>query len=200
MVKKVLIATLFNPEPVLLATTRLGPEKIILLVSKNLVPEQEKAIKLIQESLGKVIDVKIVKIEIYNIVEVAKKVVEIIDLEANENEIYVNITSGRKTQAIGLLLATYARHERIKKIAYNPEEDKNSIVYLPRLSFKLTESQKKILEELGNKNYNSIGELASKINISTAMLYRAIDELKDMDLISTNKGIEITDAGRIARL
>jgi hypothetical protein len=32
------------------------------------------------------------------------------------------------------------------------------------------------------------------------MLYRAIDELKDMDLITTDQGIRLTDAGKIARL
>jgi CRISPR-associated protein Csa3 len=200
MGKKVLIATLFNPEPVLLASTRLGPEKIILLVSKDTTKEQEASVKLIQDSLGKVIDVKVVKIDVYDIVEVAKKVVEIIDVENTDSDIYVNITSGRKTQAIGLLLASYARHERVKKIAYNPEEDKNSIVYLPRLSFRLNESQKKILEELGKKKYESIGDLAEKMELSTAMIYRAIDDLKDMDLVSTEKGIELTDAGKIARL
>lgn len=200
MPKKVLIATLFNPEPVLLATTRLGPERIILLISKEPTKEQEASVKLIQESLGKVIDVKIVKIELYDIAEVAKEVVKIIDLEPDQNEIYVNITSGRKTQAIGVLLASYARHERVKKIAYNPEEDKGSIVYLPRLSFRLTESQKKILDELGKKKYETMSDLSAKVDISTAMLYRAIDELKDMDLVSTENGIELTDAGKIARL
>lgn len=200
MGKKVLIATLFHPEPVLLATTRLGPERIILLVSKEPTKEQDTSVKLIQDSLGKVIDVKVVKIELYDIVEVAKKVVEIIDLEPQENDIYVNITSGRKTQAIGLLLASYARHERVKKIAYNPEEDKGSIVYLPRLSFKLSDSQKKIIDELGRKRYDSMSDLAEKLDQSTAMLYRNIDELKDMDLVSTEKGIELTDAGKIARL
>lgn len=200
MPKKVLIATLFNPEPVLLATTRLGPERIILLISKEPTKEQEASVKLIQESLGKVIDVKIVKIELYDIAEVAKEVVKIIDLEPDQNEIYINITSGRKTQAIGVLLASYARHERVKKIAYNPEEDKGSIVYLPRLSFRLTESQKKILDELGKKKYETMSDLSAKVDISTAMLYRAIDELKDMDLVSTENGIELTDAGKIARL
>jgi CRISPR-associated protein Csa3 len=200
MSKKVLIATLFNPEPVLLATTRLGPEKIILLVSKETTKEQEASVKLIQDSLGKVIDVKVVKIELYDIAEVAKEVVKIIDVENSESEIYVNITSGRKTQAIGLLFAAYARHERVKKIAYNPEEDKSSIVYLPRLSFKLSEGQKKILDELGKKKYESISDLATKLDQSTAMLYRNIDELKDMDLVSAENGIELTDAGKIARL
>lgn len=201
MSKKVLIATLFGPKPVLLAATKLGPEKIILLVSKEMAKEQEDSIKLIQDSLGKVIDVKIVKIEMYDIVEVARKVVEIIDVENSDSEIYVNITSGRKTQAIGLLLASYARHERVKKIAYFPEEEVGSIVYLPRLSFRLSDIQKTILEEIEKKKYASISELSDKIKLSTAMVYRHVDELKDMDLVIVNdEGIFLTDAGKIARL
>jgi hypothetical protein len=48
--------------------------------------------------------------------------------------------------------------------------------------------------------YETIGDLSKKIELSTAMLYRAIDELKDMDLISTEDGFKLTDAGKIARL
>ena len=102
--------------------------------------------------------------------------------------------------AIGLLFAAYARHERVKRIGYNPEEDKSTVVYLPRLSFKLSESQKTILEEISKGKYESIGDLSKKVDLSTAMLYRSIDELKDMDLVSTEDGIKLTDAGRIARL
>jgi hypothetical protein len=32
------------------------------------------------------------------------------------------------------------------------------------------------------------------------MLYRAIDELKDKDLIATEEGLKLTDAGKIERL
>ncbi len=201
MGKKVLIATLYNPEPVLLASTRLGAERLILLIDKEPNKEQEASVKLIQESLGKVIDVKIVKTEVYDIVEVARKCVEIIDAQPKEDHIFVNITSGRKPKALGLLFAAYARHDKVSRIAYNPEEDKEtSIVYLPKLSFKLTESQKKILEEIERGKYESTADLAKKIDLSTGMLYRAIAELQDMDLVSTEKGIELTDAGKIARL
>ena len=200
MGKKVLIATLYSAEPVILATTRLGPERLILLVDKEPSKEQENSLKLIQDSLGKVIEVKVVKTDVYDIVDVATKCVEIIDLQPKEDSIYVNITSGRKTKAIGLLFAAYARHDRVKKIAYNPEEDKNAVVYLPRLSFKLSESEKKVLEYIGADKYDNISDLSKKIDLSTAMLYRSIDELKDMDLITTEEGLRLTDAGKIARL
>ncbi len=197
---KVLIASLYSPDPVLLAATRLGPERLILLVNEKPSDEQEKSLKLIKESLGRVVDVKEMKCKVYDIVETARKVVDIIDLQPREDKVYINITSGRKTLAIGLLFAAYARHERIAKIAYNPEEDRSAIVYLPKLSFRLTESQKKLLESIEEVKYENISELADKIGVSRAMLYRNIDELKDMDLITTEEGIKLTDAGRIARL
>lgn len=200
MGKKVLIATLYSPEPVLLAATRLGPEIIILLVDKEPDKQQEASIKLIQDSLGKVIEIKLVKTDVYDIVEVAKKCVDIIDMQHKEDHIFVNITSGRKTKAIGLLFAAYARHDKVSKIAYNPEEG-GDVVYLPRLSFNLNESQKKILEALEKGKYENISELAKKVEMSTAMLYRAIKELEDMDFIDmSGDGIKLTDAGKIARL
>ena len=79
MGKKVLIATLYSPEPVILAITKLGPERIILLIDKESNKEQDASVKLIQESIGKVIDVKVVKTDVYNIVEIAKECVKIID-------------------------------------------------------------------------------------------------------------------------
>jgi len=36
--------------------------------------------------------------------------------------------------------------------------------------------------------------------MSTAMLYRALDDLRDKDLITTEDGYKLTDAGKIARL
>jgi len=197
---KVLIATLYSPDPVLLAATRLGPNRLILLIDKEKNAEQEKGLKLIMESLGRVIDVKAVKTEVYDIVEVARKCVEIIDMQPKDDKIFINITSGRKTKALGLLFASYARADRVRKIAYNPEEDKNAIVYLPKMSFHLTESQKKVLESIEQHGNLSYADLADKIGISKAMLYKNIEDLNDMDMISVEDGLKLTDAGKIARL
>ena len=198
--KKVLIATLYNPDPVMLATTRLGPDVLFLLIDNEPNKEQSESLKKIQELLGNVIEIKPVKTEVYDIYKIAEKCVGIIDARSNDDYIFVNITSGRKTKAIGLLFAAYARHDRIKKIAYNPEEDKTSVVYLPKLSFKLTESQKTVLEYVASGKYKTISDLSKEIKLSTAMTYRAIAELEDMDLISVENGLQITDAGKIARL
>jgi len=199
---KALIATLYSPDPVLIAANRLGPDRLILLIDKKPNKEQEENYKLIKESLGRVVDVKQVKTEVYDIVAVATKAVEIIDMQPKDDEIFINITSGRKTKALGLLFAAYARSSRLKKIAYNPEEDKNAVVWLPKLSFKLNESQKTLLKTLANEENQHLSylQLAEKIGISKAMFYRNIDELKDLGFISIENGLQLTDAGKIARL
>jgi len=115
MGNKVLIATLYNSDPIMLATTRLGPDRLVLLIDKEPNPEQQKSLKLINESLGNVIDVKTIKTDVYDIVKVATKCVEVIDMQPKDDIIYINITSGRKTKAIGLLFAAYARHDKVKR-------------------------------------------------------------------------------------
>jgi len=199
---KVLIATLYSPDPVLLAANRLGADRLILLIDEEPNKEQQQNYKLIEESLGRVIDVKQVKTKVYDIVGIAEKCVEIIDMQPKNDEIYINVTSGRKTKALGLLFASYARCNRVNKIAYNPEEDKTAVVWLPKLAFKLNESQRTILYNIDKKDYQhlSYADLAEKIGLSKAMLYRSIDELRDMGYITTENGLQITDAGKIARL
>ena len=197
--KKVLIATLYSHEPVMLAITKLSADKVILLVDREITEKQKKSLETIKNAFGKGLDIKADKTHVYDIVEVASKCVKLIDEQDKDDLIYINITSGRKTKAIGLLFAAYARHDHVKKIAYNPEEG-DRVIYLPKLSFKLTESQKKILETVEKNEYKSIVDLADKIELSTAMLYRAIDELRDMDMISIKNGLALTDAGKIARL
>jgi len=194
---KVLIATVYGPDPVLIAANKLGPDRMVLLVDKEPSKEQEKSIDLIKNSLGRVVDVKVVKTEVYDIVDIARRAVEIIDMQPKDDEIYVNVTSGRKTKAIGLLFGAYTRSSRIKKILYYPQDNEAMPVYLPILQFKLTESQKKVLEYLENSTFSSLMDLSEKIDVSRAMLYRSIKELEEMGLV---EDLKLTDAGKIARL
>ncbi|MCX8175475.1 MAG: DUF6293 family protein [Candidatus Micrarchaeota archaeon] len=202
--KKVLIATLYNADPVVLAITRLGPDKVVLVFDKHPNKELSEALERIHSTFGKVIEIEEVRTDAYDVVGVARACVDIIDEQGKNDEIYANITSGRKTRAIGLLFAAYARADRVRKIAYNPEEDKKAIVWLPKLSFKLTESQKLILEAIEKDDFENIKELADKLGaqgkLSVAMVYRAIAELEDLDFVRTEPKLELTDGGRIAKL
>ena len=49
-----------------------------------------------------------------------------------------------------------------------------------------------------NGSYESLADLAEKVELSRAMLYRNIKELEEMGFISSKDGcFELTDAGRI---
>lgn len=197
---KVLIATLHSADPVLVAATKLSPDKLILLLDKKRNEEQEKSLKLISSSIGRVIAIEVIRTDVYDVVSVARQGVELIDKQSKDDKIFVNITSGRKTKALGLLFAAYARADRVRKIAYNPDNEEKSVIYLPKLSIKLTSSEKEVLATIEKYSGKSMAEIADKIKISRAMFYRNIDELKDRDYVSTDDGLKLTDAGKIARL
>ncbi len=197
---KILIATLYKFEPVIAAATKISADRLYLLIDKEPDEKQSKSLEVIKQSLGTVLEVKTVKTDVYDIVEVAKEAVRIIDLLSDKDEIYIDITAGRKTKALGLLFGAYARSDRIKRIMYVKEENKQ-VVNLPKLSYSITPGQFKIVEYLSKHSVNSMSDFATKVDVSKAMLYKHIKELKDMDVVEeTSEGLKLTDYGRIVVL
>ncbi len=197
---RVLLATIYVFEPIIASATKIGADRLILFIDKEPDEKQQKSLDVINQSLGTVLEIKTVATDIYEIVDVAKEAVKVIDLLSDKDEIYIDITSGRKTKALGLLFGAYARINRIKRIMYVKEEDK-SIVSLPRLSYSITPGQHKIITYLLNHEITSMSQFARKINMSQAMLYKHIRELKDMDIIEeAREGLKVTDYGRIVVL
>ena len=113
----------------------------------------------------------------------------------HRRKVIVNISGGRKTQALGALFGCYARPDSVEKIVYVTEEDKN-IIELPILNFGISKTKRKILEEL-NKTHVSVKALSDKIGISRGMTYNHIRELRAMGFIDQDK-FEITTAGKLA--
>ncbi|MEM4137919.1 MAG: CRISPR-associated CARF protein Csa3 [Candidatus Anstonellaceae archaeon] len=199
--KKVLIATLYKYEPVMVSVTKLGPDKLILLIDETPDAKLKDSLKTLKSALSSVIKIEEYFVKQYDVVDTAKKVVEVIDSQPKDWEIYANVSAARKTKALGLLFGCYARIERIKKILYVKEED-NSILYLPKLSFYLSTSEKQTLVELSKLEGKevSVKDLAKKLNLSTPMLYKIIDELKKRDFLVLDDGVKLTDAGKLAAL
>jgi len=125
-----LISTLYAFEPVILASTKIGVDKLILIIDNKPVDKQRASLELVKQSLGKVVEVKQIKTEVYDIVNTAEEVIKAIDYESDKNSIFVNITGARKTQSLGLLFAAYSRIEKIKSIIYITEEEKRSFICL----------------------------------------------------------------------
>jgi CRISPR locus-related DNA-binding protein len=197
---RVLVTTIYSIDSIVLAIARLSVNKLFLLVDKRPNAEQQATVKKIRDMFGKAIQIQERKIEIYEIVPITREIVSLIDSIPLTDEIFVNVTPSRKTQALGLLFASYKRNMRIKRIMYVIDET-NEIINLPSLSFDLSKSQHDLLRSLEpcKAEKPSITTLSKGLKISRAMLYRNLKSLKDKGLIEEKDGaLCLTDAGRIA--
>ena len=196
---RVLITTTYSSDSIVLAITRLSIDRVYLLIDKKPDEVQQKTIDLIKSTFSKTIEIKEKKIELYDFVSVATAITDLLDNISTKDEIYVNITPGRKTQALGVLFGCYARPKLIKKVFYVPEGTKDMIT-LPILDFDISETQREILDNI--EKIDTPSALADEVETSKAMLYRNIKDLADRGFIEPKdgSGYKLTDAGKVARL
>lgn len=194
----VLLSTIYDSSAVVFAIKKFDIDKVMLLVDTKPDEEQSKSVKSVREVFGNLVEIKDEKIDVYNIVDITKRVVDIIDSIPEKDHIFINITAGRKPQSLGVVFAAYQRTTRIKKIVYITEENKE-IVTLPMLSFDLTDSQLEILRNLDK--IDSVNKLEKKLNIQKAMIYRNVKDLQNRGFVEKGEnGLKLTDAGKIAIL
>lgn len=191
-----LISTIYSIEPIMVCITQFSPKKVVLLREEDAPQAKLKVEEIISETVGNFIDIETKITSLYDVVRIAQDTVDVIENEkANNRKLFVNISGGRKPQALGALFGCYARHGDIERIVYVTEEDSQTID-LPILNFGLSPTKRMVLEELTN-NGKSVKNLAIQIGISRGMTYNHIRELREMGFISPDK-LEITTAGKLA--
>ncbi len=191
-----LISTIYSIEPIMVCITQFSPKKVVLLREEDAPKEKLKVEEIITETVGNFIDIETKITSLYDVVRIAQDTVDVIENEkANNRKLFVNISGGRKPQALGALFGCYARHGDIERIVYVTEEDSQTID-LPILNFGLSATKRMVLEEL-KKNGKSVKNLAMRIGISRGMTYNHIRELREMGFIAPDR-LEITTAGELA--
>lgn len=193
-----LISTIYDSSAVVFAIKKFDIDKVILLVDTKSDDAQTNSVKSVRNVFGNLVEIKEERVDVYNILDITKKVVNIIDSIPEKDQIFINITAGRKPQSLGVVFAAYQRTSRIRKIVYITEENKE-IVTLPMLSFDLTGSQLELLNNIDKTD--SINKLEKKLDIQKAMIYRNIKDLQNRGFIEkVDGGLKLTDAGKIAIL
>jgi len=191
-----LISTIYSLEPVITCITLFSPKKVVILREDDPPQKKIESERMLNETVGRVLEIETKITSIHDVVQIAKDTTEIIE---NENSygrnIVVNISGGRKPQALGALFGSYARHMMIEKIVYISQDD-GHVLDLPILNFGLSKTKLMILEELKNGE-NSVKDLAIKIGISRGMTYNHLRELREMGFIDQDV-LEITSAGELA--
>jgi len=197
MANLTLISTIYTLEPVIVCLTRLSPSKLILLTEEGAVEKKLRSEQTIEDTFGKIIDIQKKNTSLYDPVQVAQDVANLIEEEhARGNHITINVSSGRKPQAFGALFGAYTRSDMVKRIVYVTEED-NFIIDFPILSFNISDTKKIILEHI-KSGVSSVQDIARGVGISKGMAYNHLRELKAMGYITGEDGYSITDAGKIA--
>ena len=200
--KKIIISNAYDFTPMVGAITKLGPDVVYAVMDNNPDSHQKEALKKLKNTF-KHIEFKEIKTEVYKVYEVAREIVKAIDqIYTQDTEIYLDLTSGRKTKSIGILLAGYQRSDKIKDILYFTQEI-NQMVTLPKLSFEISKKSSDLLEIIAKKAV-SLPELANDKKLNTmgrTSVYLNIRDLKEKGLVTEDKGLlYLTDYGKLVLL
>ena len=197
MTNLTLISTIYTLEPVIVCVTRLSPSKLILLTEEGTVEKKLRSEQTIEDTFGRIIKIQKKNTSLYDPVQVAQDVANLIEEEHSQgNHVMINVSGGRKPQAFGALFGAYTRSDMVKRIVYVTEED-NFIIDFPILSFNISDTKKIILEHI-KSGVSSVQDIARGAGISKGMAYNHLRELKAIGYITGEDGYSITDAGKIA--
>ena len=195
---KLLVSTFFSIEPFMQGFHKFSPNHIIIVCGDDNNKDLEKNLDSIKKVISSVSKIEVKKIKHYDIYEVAKVMVDILDKNQDKfDEINVNITGGRKTSALGLLYGAYARKNSVNKIVYITEEN-NEVIELPKMSYNLGESKRVILEYIAVSGRPEVPKLANKMDKTRGLIYLHIKDLINDGFLNAN--MELTTAGKIALL
>ena len=191
---KVLISTIWKGSAVIQAIKLFSPNKVFFIADEPVEDIRNNSINMIKEIFPN-LEYKTVSTKIYDIVGIAKSVMDIIESETG-NEIIVHISEGRKTMSLGLLFGAYVKRELVSS-AYYITEETNTPIQLPLVKLKLSKQKKGLLQKI-DENITSISELAKKLKIKAPTVYVHMKELRDDGFL--NKENKLTEIWRIILL
>ena len=191
---KVLISTIWKGSAVIQAIKLFSPNKVFFITDEPIDDIRNNSINMIKE-LFPSLEYKTVSIKIYNIVGIAKSVMEVIESEKG-NQIIIHISEGRKTMSLGLLFGAYVKRNLVSS-AYYITEETNTPIQLPLVELKLSKQKIKLLQKI-RENVTLISELENALNIKAPTIYVHMKELRDDGFL--NKENQLTEMGRIILL
>ncbi len=204
MKKRILFTTIFSFDAIKTTVLKISDlNEIIYLVEENLQKDPSAdakrklgAIENLKKTFGDIVQITALKIkDIYDIPNIISETIKKIDSLSKEDELFIDISDGRKTLAFGLLFSAYLRKDRISKIYYVIKERKE-LLSLPLLNFSINDSKKAILRQIMNGNEDK-EKIREKLALGKSVIYQYINELKSEGYITNETGLKITDLGRI---
>jgi CRISPR-associated protein Csa3 len=191
-----LVATIYKYEPIMKTVAKYDIERVVLirerpeLASEDDRVKKEKAIDSVKDSLGSVMDVEVVETELHDLYQVAEDTLETI---RNEEGVVMNITGGRKPQAIGALMAASIAGN-VEEVNYYSVED-DDITIIPKFDLRLSEKPKQVLQLVSEGKKPK--EIVDELEMSQSMVYKHLNDLKEKDYVSKEEGWTLTRLGKL---
>jgi CRISPR-associated protein Csa3 len=196
---KVLLATVWKNEPIMKNIAEYDIEKLILvheeekLADKGDWDQKSQEINEIEESpISDVIEIKKISTGLNELYRVAKDVYK--EISDEKRDIIVNITGGRKMQAIGTLLAA-SKTKNVEEALYWPEEASkvNEKIQVPLFNFLISEKEQKVIEKVSR--HNQAKKIVEDLEMSQSMVYSHLRELEKKGFLAKEDGWTLTDLG-----
>lgn len=169
---------------------KLNPDKTIIITVK-----EKEGIKAALDGLKKTfskIAFEVVYVDEFDVVGITKKLNRIIKREKN-NQIYLNVTEGRKTM---FLAGTYAAslNKDLVEGAFYLRQDNNKLMPIPLPDFTISKNKISILESL-DKGTKDVNKIKQKLRVHRSLVYASLKDLVRNGHIT--KELELTDSGKI---
>lgn len=196
---KVLLATVWKNEPIMKNIAEYDIEKLILvheeekLADKGDWDQKSQEISEIEESpISDVIEIEKISTGLNELYRVAKDVYK--EISDEKRAIIVNITGGRKMQAIGTLLAA-SKTKNVEEALYWPEEASkvNEKIQVPLFNFLISEKEQKVIEKVSR--HNQAKKIVEDLEMSQSMVYSHLRELEKKGFLAKEDGWTLTDLG-----
>ncbi len=189
---KILISMLYECVVNDIIISKQNPKKVYLVTVSNNNTEAE--ISRLKKKFT-MISIEPIVIKEFDVVGSTQKINQIIKREKG-NQIYVNVTEGRKTMVLAGVFVASINKEIVEGVYYL-RQDNHELMPIPLPDFVLSETKLKILKEL-EKGITNVAEINKKVKVNRSLVYASIKELTKRGYIKKDKAI--SDAGKIALL
>lgn len=190
----VLISTIWKGTAVIQAIKLFSPKTIYFLVDDSSEEIRTTSMKMIKELFPE-IQYNQVSAKIYDMVAIAKSVMDIIEKE-KDNKIVIHISEGRKTMSLGLLFGAYVKRKQVDSVYYITEET-NTPIKLPLIELKLSDQKYTVLYKI-SQGINTVNQLEKELNVKPTTVYVHMKELRDDGFL--NQDNQLTEMGKIVLL
>lgn len=198
MKQKLLLTALWSTDSIFACIAKFQINKLVLLVDEVIKDKQKASLEQIENTFNKILKIELLNAPPYDIFEIAKVSLKYIKNNYKQFEIIINTSTGRRTQAYGMIYSTISNPHYVKEIVYVTEDNKE-IILLPKLSHGLSTFKLNILRMIDeNLNVEEISkkiEANKKLGKSKSMIYNHIRYLKQNGYLEEDGSITL--AGQI---